>query len=885
MSLLDALRYRLRALFRSEAHARELDAEIDLHLTLDAMQRTDAGADAPYAARRRFGNVTRYKEHARAMSGSGFLDTLRQDLRFAARTLRQSPTFTIVAVLTIALGIGATAAIFSVVKAVILNPLPYPDAHRIVAVWMSNPLLNLPQDIHSYPNLMDLRSQNRTLSHLGAYREAGVNVTGVGGGEPQRVIAGLLSVDAYEAVGVRPMVGRFVGPEHESAENDGVVVISHGFWRSQFGGAQDVIGKDLEINGRKRTIIGVMPERYAFPSERTQLWLPLVVSQGLREARSSFAFPAVGRIAPNVPLERARTDLETIAARLEQQYPSNRNYGVTVTPLPEQVVGPTLRSALWIVLGAVTVVLLIACANVANLLLSRATAREREVTVRMALGASGSRLVRQLLTESVLLSILGGVAGVFLAWAGLSVLRGLAPADLPRMSEVRIDIVVLAVTAAATIATGVLFGMFPAMQLSGTSLAGALRDGGRTGTSNRASMRVRHGLVAAQLGAVVVLLTAAGLLTRTFVGLQRVELGFEPGNVLAADIPLTGARYGQPGQASAFYDALFERLRATPGVRSAGTVTTMFLSRTPNSTGITVEGRDPRPEDKEVTFDVASAGFFDAIGARLVAGRVFTAADREGAPLVAVINEQMARYYWPNTEAVGRRFRQGQGQSGPVPDTTQYTWITVVGVVADMRRTGLDMPVREETFMAHAQNPTLRNTLMVRAAGDPLAVARHLRDAVRALDPNQPVSNVRTLQADLSGLLAQRRFNAVLVGAFAILALLLAMIGAYGVTAYLVAQRTKEIGVRMALGAEPSRVTRLVVLNGLKVAAVGVAGGVVASFFAARLASSLLHGVSPHDPITLVAAPLTMLVVVALANYVPARRAARVDPLMALRQE
>ena len=879
MSMLDGLRYRLRSLFRSDAHARDLDSEIELHLALDTMQHAGASSEARYAARRKFGNVTRYKEHAREMSMSGFFDKSRQDVRFALRTLRQSPTFTVVAVLTIALGIGATAAIFSVVKAVILNPLPYPNAHRIVAVWMSNPLLNLPQDVHSYPNLMDLRSQNRVLSHLGAYREAGVNVTGAG--EPQRVMAGLLSVDAYEALGVRPMVGRFVGPEHEAPESDGVVVLSYGFWRSQFGAAQDVIGRDLEINGRKRTIIGVMPERYAFPSERTQLWLPLVVSPAMREARSWFAFPAVGRIAPNVSLERARADLETIAARLEQQYPTNRNYGVTVTPLPEQVVGPTLRSALWIVLGAVTVVLLIACANVANLLLSRATAREREVTVRMALGASGSRLVRQLLTESVLLSILGGVAGVLLAWAALGVLRGLAPADLPRMSEVRVDWVVLAVTAAATIVTGMLFGTFPALQLSRTSLAGALREGGRTGTSNKGSMRVRHGIVAAQLGAVVVLLTAAGLLTRTFIGLQRVELGFEPRNVLAADVPLTGARYSQPGQASAFYDALLERLRATPGVRAAGTVTTMFLSRTPNSTNITIEGRDPRPEDKETTFDMASPGFIEAIGARLVAGRSFTSADRQDAPLVAVINEQMAKYYWPNTEAVGRRFHQGS----PGADTTQAQWITVVGVVADMRRTGVDMPVREEVFMSHAQNPTLRNTLMVRTAGDPLAAARHVRDAVRALDPGQPVANVRALEADLAGLLAQRRFNAVLVGAFAMLALLLAMIGAYGVTAYLVAQRTKEIGVRMALGAEPSRVTRLVVLNGLRVAAVGVAGGVVAAFFTARLASSLLHGVSPHDPITLVAAPLTMLVVVALANYVPARRAARVDPLMALRQE
>ena len=882
MSVLDGLRYRLRALFRSDAHARELDAEIDLHLALDAMQRPDAGDEARYAARRRFGNVTRYKEHARHMSGSGFFDTLRQDLRFALRTLRQSPTFTTVAVLTIALGIGATAAIFSVVKGVMLEPLPYPNAHRIVAVWMSNPLLNLPQDYHSYPNLMDLRSQNRVLSHLGAYREAGVNVTGAG--EPQRVMAGLLSVDAYEAVGVRPMVGRFVGPEHESPESDGVVVLSNGFWRSQFGGAPDIIGRDLEINGRKRTIIGVMPERYAFPSERTQLWLPLVVSPALREARSSFAFPAVGRIAPNVSLDQARADLETIAARLEQQYPTNRNYGVTVTPLPEQIVGPTLRSALWIVLGAVTVVLLIACANVANLLLSRATAREREVTVRMAIGASSSRLVRQLLTESVLLSILGGMAGVLLAWAGLGVLRSLAPADLPRMSEVRVDWMVLAVTAAATIATGILFGMFPALQLSQTSLAEALREGGRTGTSNRASMRVRHGLVAAQLGAVVVLLTAAGLLTRTFIGLQRVELGFEPANVLAADIPLSGTRYGQPGQARAFYDRLLERLAATPDVRAAGTVTTMFLSRTPNSTGIRVEGRDPRPEDKEVTFDVASAGFFDAVGARLVAGRWFTAADREGTRLVAVINEQMARHYWPDTEAVGRRFNQGF-YGGATPDTADAGWVTVVGVVADMRRTGVDMPVREEVFMAQSQVSTLRNTLMVRTEGDPLTAARHVRDAVRALDPGQPVANVRPLQADLVALLAQRRFNAVLVGAFAVLALVLAMIGAYGVTAYLVAQRTREIGVRMALGAEPSRVTRLVVLNGLKVAAFGVAVGMVAAFFAGRLASSLLHGVSPHDPVTLVAAPLTMLIVVALANYVPARRAARVDPLLALRQE
>ena len=880
MSILDGLRYRLRSLLRPDEHARELDSEIELHLSLDAQQQAAAGEDAPWTARRRFGNVTTYKEHARAMSGSGFFDMLRQDARFALRTLRQSPTFTLVSVLTIALGIGATAAIFSVVKAVILEPLPYPGAERIVAVWMDNRRQQLAQDYHSYPNLMDLRAQNRALSHLGPYREAGVNVTGAG--EPQRVMAGLLSIEAYEALAVRPMVGRFFGPEHETAGNDGVVVIGEGFWRSQFGGAPDVIGRDLEINGRKRAIIGIMPERYAFPSERTQVWLPLVIPASLRDARSSFAYPAVGRLAPSIPLDRARADLATIANRLEQQYPSNRDYGVTVTPLPEQVVGPTLRSALWIVFGAVSVVLLIACANVANLLLSRATAREREVTVRMALGASGSRLVRQLLTESVMLSILGGAAGIGLAWAGLALLRGLAPVDLPRMSEVTLDAIVIAVTSAATIVTGLLFGMYPAMQLSRTSLAGALREGGRGGTTNRGGMRVRHGIVAAQLGAVVVLLTAAGLLARTFMTLQRVELGFAPANVLEAEIPLPAARYDQPGQPNAFYDALLATLRETPGVRGAGTVTTMFLSRTPNSTGITVEGREGRPDDIEVTFDVASTGFLETIGARLIAGRFFTAADRADVPQVAIINEKMAKHYFADRDPIGRRFQQGTGGS---IDSTQSPWITVVGVVANMRRTGVDMPVRDETFLPYAQAPTLRNILMIRTAGDPLAMVPQLRDAVRSLDPNQPLANVRTLESELAGLLAQRRFNAVLVGAFAILALLLAVIGAYGVTAYLVAQRTKEIGVRIALGAEPGRVTRMVVLNGLRVATIGVTLGVLAAFFAARLAATLLHGVSPHDPVTLIAAPAVLLIVVALANYIPARRAARVDPLMALRQE
>jgi putative ABC transport system permease protein len=883
MSLLAALRHRLRTLLRPGAYARELREEMDLHLSLDAMDQTaghpDESSRATYAARRRFGNVTRYSEETREMSGLGFFDMLRQDARFTFRTFRQSKGFTLVAVSTIALGIGATAAIFSVVDSLILEPLPYPDADRIVMVWMDNPKLGLHEDVHSYPNLMDLRAQNRSLSHLNAFRELGVNLTGTG--EPQRVTAGMMSAEAMAAVSARPIVGQLFTAENEKTGNDGVVVLGEGLWKSNFGGDPSVLGKSIELNGRSRTVIGVLPAAFEFPSERTQLWMPLVVPDNAKTARSWFSWWAVGKIKPGVSLQQARADLGAVAKRLAEQYPTNRDYGVTVTPLPEQVVGPTLRTTLWVILGAVAAVLLIACANVANLLFSRAAVREREVTVRMALGASNRRLVRQLLTESLLLSGLGGIVGIALAFGALRVLPRLAPADLPRLSTIHLNGTVLLVTAAVTVLTGLLFGLVPAMQSSRARLSENLREGGRGGTAGRGGQRLRRGIVAAQLALVVVLLTSAGLLLRTWVTLQQVQLGFSPKNELTLTLQLPGTKYPQPADVVSFYERLLDRVRALPGVESAGTIETMLLSATPNSTGITVEGRASRANDKEVTFDGISPGFLNTVGARLVGGRNFTASDRNGTMPVAIVNEEAVKNYWPNG-AIGKRFRFGTGGTS---DTIQNPWVTVVGVVANMRRTGVDKPVRDEAFLPFAQTASSRQLVVLRTTRDPMSFVGPVRRAVKEIDAAQPISNAQTMEQMLSGRVAQRRFSMVLVGMFAALALTLALIGAYGVTSYLVSQRTREIGIRMALGADSRRVARSIVGEGLRVAAIGVLAGLIIALFTTRLAAGLLYGVSPRDPVTLGAVVVTLLAVSAIANYLPARRAARVDPLTALRQD
>jgi putative ABC transport system permease protein len=719
---------------------------------------------------------------------------------------------------------------------------------------------------------------------MAAYSPAGFNVTGgcvEGACEPQRVRGAASTADLFAVLGTAPRLGRTFTAAEETSGDDGVVVIGHGLWTRMFAADPAAIGRTLRMNGRERTVIGVMPQGFAYPERETDAWVPLAMSEGARQARQSFGLYVVGRLARDVPLAQARAEMDARWARIDEENPGTLDgFGLNLVPLGEQVVGPSLRTALWVMLGAVAAVLLIGCANVANLMLSRTAARAREVSVRLALGASRRRLVRQLLTESVLLAALGGALGVVLAWVGLWALTAVAPADLPRLDEVRLDATVLAVALVVVVATGVLFGLAPALQASRPDLAASLREGGRDGGAGRHGNRTRQLLAGAQLALVVVLLVGAGLLIRSFREIQRVDLGFRAANLLTMRISLPGAQYGDDVARTAFLDDVLRRVRALPSVRGAAATSSIFLSQTPRSTTFSIEGRARTDAEAgiEVPLDAVTPDYFRTMGTRLVRGRTFTTADDADALPVVVINENMARRFWGDESPVGRRMKYG------APDG-QGPWMTIVGVVADMRRTGLDTPVRYETFLPHAQAADNGMTLVVRAAGDPAALAAPVRAAVHAVDADLPVFDVSTMDQLLAGMVAQRRFSMVLLGTFAGLALVLGLVGVYGVTSYLVAQRTKEVGLRLALGAEPRQLVRLVVGQGMRVAAAGLAVGLAGAVAVARLMEGLLYGVAPIDAPTLGGVIVLLALATLAANWVPARRATRVDPLVALRSD
>ena len=873
----------------------DVDDELQFHLDMRARDYEARGLttrDARDAAAERFGDVhgiggalrAHDRRRERERQRIEYMSDLSNDLHYGLRAFVRAPAFTAVALLTIALGIGATTAIFSVVNAVILRPLPYPEADRIIQVWMDNRRMGLEEDVHSWPNYADLRDQNRVFSHMAAYATGGYNITGgcrEGECEPRRVAALFSTSDLFDVLRVAPAMGRGFTTQETVPGSDAVVIISHGIWTGLFGADRNILGRTVRLNGRERTVIGVLPPGFAFPNRDTDVWVPLALDEDAKQVRGSFSFSSVARLKPGIEFSRAVSDLTTIAARLEQQYPDvNREYGVHLVPLPEQVVGRTLRTSLWVMLAAVGAVLLIACANVANLMLSRAAVREREISVRVALGAGRTRLIRQLLTESVLLSVVGAALGIGLTWGGLRVLTSLAPADIPRLDQVGIDLRVLGVALGLAVLTGVAFGLVPALQSSRAAVGNALREGIRGGTSGRRAQRLRRTLVAVQIALVVVLLTGAGLLIRSFVHLQRVDLGFRPDNLLTMRLSLPGAKYQTPESRVGFFDALLERTRRIPGVQDAGLIEDIFLSATPTSTSFTIEGREMTLEERsvEVPLDAVSSDYFKVMGIPLREGRTFTAADNPTAPQVVIINENMARRFWPNESAVGKRFKYG-GQDSQAP------WMTVVGVVGDMRRTGFDAPVRYETFRPHTQRAVGFLTLVVRTAADPLRVMPAVRTELKAIDPEQPVYEIASMDQMLGSMVAQRRFSMALLATFASLALVLGVVGVYGVTSYLVAQRTREVGVRLALGAQPGQVVRMVVRQGMVVAAAGLAAGLGGAVAAGRLMTGLLYGVSPHDLWTLAGVTALIAVATLVANWVPALRAAHVDPLTALRSE
>jgi putative ABC transport system permease protein len=810
-------------------------------------------------------------------SGGLFMSSLNLagDIRYALRLLLRAPGFSAIAILTFAVGIGINTAVFNVVNGVLLRPLPYPDADRITLLWMDNRRQGIKEDITSYPNYLDWRDQSTSYAHMAAFTPGAVSLTGAG--DPARVRAASVTANFFDVMGMAPIAGRVFTVENETPGRDAVVVLSHGLWQQLFAGAADVIGRSMQLNGRAYEVIGVMPQGLDGWPEKAELWRPLAPAEQLRAARNSFWLPVIGRLKPGVTVEQAQTEMHGIGTRLEQQYPSNRGFGVYVVGIQEQIVGSVQRGLL-ILLAAVGFVLLIACANLANLMLSRTSARRKELAVRTALGANRGRVMRQIVTETFVLALIGSAIGGVFAWWATRMFIALGGDSIPRQDSIAMDVRVLAFALIlATVAT-LLSGIAPAMQASRRALVDHLREGARERIGG--ASRLRHALVAAQIALSLVLLTGAGLLIRTLWSMQRAERGFEPANVAMMTVGLPTTTYPGPPEARTFFARLTERIRALPGVTAVATGTGVLQPLVTNSGIFSIEGKPVPPPEQRVEYpvEVVSPGFFETVGMKIIRGRGFTDADHADAPRVIVINETFARIGWPGEDPIGRRIRAGD-------ETSQAPWLTVVGIIADAHRSHVTRAIRPELYQSTLQVTPRTQTIMVRTAADPTAIVPAVRREVQALDPQLPLFNVTTLERELSLTLSQSRFQAVLLALFAAVSLLLATIGIYGVTSHAVSQRTQEVGVRIAMGARRTDVMRLMLVQHLRPAVAGLVVGVSGSFALSRFLQSLLFGVSATDPMTFASVALILLVAAVAACWVPARRATRVDPLVALRME
>jgi putative ABC transport system permease protein len=800
---------------------------------------------------------------------------LTHDLRHAARLLLQRPAFTIVAVLALGLGIGANTAIFSVVNAVLLRPLPFPEPDRLTVLY-ERELARDVRDETGAETFEDWQAQARSFTALTAYRYWGFALTGAG--EPAEITALRASANLFDLLGVQPALGRGFLPEEEQPGRDRVVVLSHGLWIERFGGDRDVVGRAVALDDVPHTIVGVMPPGFRFPDDGdVGLWAPLAYKSFELRTRNQRMFQVLGRLAPDVTLGQAQAEMDGVAARLADAYPrTNNGWGVAIVPAHE-VATASSREPLVILLCAVGFVLLIACANVGNLFLARAADREREMAVRVALGAGRGRIVRQLLAESLLVAALGGAAGLVLALWGVDLVMALEPGHLPTWNVVRVDGTVLWFTSGLALATAVLAGLLPAFATAAHDLHGALKEGGKT-TAGARRRRLRHTLVVAEVALAIVLLVGAGLLVRSLREVQSQDPGFRPDGLLAITIYLADNRYPEDHQQAQFFETLLERARRLPGVLAAGAVTTLPMSPMgiDHDMPVRIEGREPVPGDPQADFRIASPGYFETMGIPVLRGREFAAQDRADAPRVGIVNEAFARRYLPGEDPVGQRIWYGGAPGTP---------IDIVGLVGEVRHRGLDSEPRPELHIPYAQLQYGGMTVVLRTAGDPLALAEPVKREILAIDPGQTITEMRTVSELINGSLAQRRFNTVLLVAFAALALALAGIGIYGVISYTVSQRTQEIGVRMALGALQRDVLRDVVGRGVRLAAVGTLLGLAGALVVGRALRGMLYGVSAADPLTFVGVAAVLLAVAAVACLVPARRAARVDPMVALRYE
>ncbi|MDQ3698699.1 MAG: ABC transporter permease [Gemmatimonadota bacterium] len=796
------------------------------------------------------------------------MDTLVQDIRYALRALRQRPGFAAVVALTLAIGIGANSAIFSVVNGVLLRPLPYREPERLVMLWTMLP--NFGREVSSLPDFRDWRGQSAAFSEVAALANSSFGISGEG--EPERVDAAYVTADFFRTLGTTLAQGRSFTREEETP-NSNLVIVSHGFWQRRLGGRAGILGETVALSGTMYTIVGVTPEGFRFGND-AQLWAPLNTVNPNAGRRSDF-LTVIARLETGATIERAQAELTETMRRLEEQYPQT-NTGVTaqVVSLHDELVGG-VRLALLVFMGAVGLVLLIACANVANLLLARAAAREREMAVRAALGAGRARLVRQLLTESVVLGLAGAALGLLLAVWGVAALQRASPSNLPRIEAIAVDGRVIVFTIAVSLVIGVLFGLAPAIRLSQHALGGALRDGLRT-VGGGGLRDLRGILVLGEVAVALLLLAGAGLLIRSFDKLQRVDVGVRPEGVVTAFMVPPSVTYPEMPQVTTFYDRLLNALRESPGARDVALVSEPPVSGRAGYTTFAIEGRpDFAPGNTpDLQPYVATESYFRTLGIPLVRGRTFTAQDRDGAAPVAVINEELARRHWPGQEPIGSRIAFG--------DTV---FRTIVGIVGDTRQEGVSEAPYPQAYRAYAQVPRRAMYVTLRTGGDPLAAVGTLRQAVASIDREIALSDILTMEQRLGESVAQPRVNAALLTIFGLVALVLAAIGIYGVTSYAVAQRTREIGVRMALGARRSDVLRLVVRQGMLPVAAGLAVGIGAALAATRVLQNLLFGVDATDPITFVAITLLLGGTALVASLIPARRAAGVDPTVALRSE
>jgi putative ABC transport system permease protein len=805
------------------------------------------------------------------------MQTLWQDLRYGARMLLKKTGFTLIAVFTLSLGIGANTAIFSVVNSVLLRPLPYPNSERLMTIWEDHRERNGPvNEWTSPPGFEDWRDQAKSFDHVVALQDWQPTLTGQG--DPEQLVGAQVSHDTFATLGVTPALGRSFRPEEDQRGVESVVILSHGLWRRRFGADPSLVGKKISLNGESRVVIGVMPAGFNFPIiAGADIWRPIQPALNPRCQRGCITVRVMARLKPGAAEAQARAELNSIAARIEQQFPdTNTKVGATLVPLHEFLVGP-VKTRMMALLVAVGFVLLIACANVANLLLARSATREKEIAIRASLGAGRWRIARQLLSESLLLASIGGAAGLLLAYGLVNLLVSFSPQGTPRLDEIGMDRLVLGYTVAVTVLTGLLFGSAPVWQLFKADLNLSLRDSGKGLQGARSGRRVLSALVVAETALALTLLVGAGLLIRSFVRLQRVDPGFNPRNVLTAVVTLPPAVYPERNQIAPFFSQLLERVRTLPGVQSAAAVSSLPLAGADSDADFVIEGRPaPQPDQRPVAwYSSVSSDYFRTMGMRLIAGREFTERDNENSPNVVIISQAMARRHFPNEDPIGKRIGNGR------PDG----WREIVGITADVKHFGLTQDARVSMFFPDRQRPSRQMFIVARTAADPLSLSSALRGAVAAMDKNLAVSNISAMEEVTSQSIGQERFTLLLLGLFSALALLLAVAGIYGVMSYAVAQRTHEIGVRVALGAQTRDVLRLVVSQGMVLVLAGVGIGLASSLALTGLIRGLLFGVSATDPITFVAISVLLSVVALPACYLPARRATKVDPMVALRSE